>query len=471
MTWNNSTSTEELRRCLLTDKSSNNTCVRHTTPNTNRISAEISIHKLNHLTCDRYNRQGKQCAHCIDGYGPAVFSDGPQCANCSKHKNLWIVYLLLQLSMVTLMYIAFILFQIRGISSPFYILITYIQLGVLGYKLSGVLHTKLTCNLGNTFTKMLISVLSTLNMDFFREFLPPMCISKSLKAIHMLLFDYFVAIYPLFLTILIFLGFTFYDRKFRVFVLVSYPVKKLHSYFHASWDPKRNILNVYFTFFLLSYTKLLFVSISLLIAVNSYDKRGKLTSTTLLYDPSINFFSTEHVPYAILALLTILIFILLPVCFLLLYPTQIFKMCISLSGFKRIHVLQHIMDIFQGWYKDGTEGTRDYRYLSALGLLLRIGISCEFTGLLRNHAENINKWALLGTFQIFLGVFYLAVKPYRVAWMCHVDGVVLILIGILLIWQNLNYTSIYILGAVISVFQFFCIQLISISTQAGNNSY
>ena len=119
----------------------------------------------------------------------------------------------------------------------------------------------------------------------------------------MLLFDYFIAIYPLFFTILIFIGLEFYDRKFRVFVLVSNPIKKFFSYFRAAWDPKRNILNVYITFFLLSYTKLLFVSISLLIAVKSYNKRGKLTSTVLLYDPSINFFSTEHLPYVILALL------------------------------------------------------------------------------------------------------------------------------------------------------------------------
>ena len=266
MTWNNSTGTEELCRCLLTDKSRSNTCVRHTIPNTDHISEEISADELNHLTCDQYNRQGKQCAHCRDGYGPAVFSDGSECVNCSTHRNLWIIYLLLQLSMVTLMYIAFILLQIKGTSSPLNIIVTYIQLGVLGYKLSGVLHTKLVCNLGHLFTIILINVLSMLNMDFFRDFLPLICVSKSLKSIHVLLFDYLVAIYPLFLTILIFLGLDFYDRKFKLFVFISYPIKRFLNYFHASWDPKRNILNVFVTFLLLSYTKLLFVSISLLVA-------------------------------------------------------------------------------------------------------------------------------------------------------------------------------------------------------------
>ena len=92
MTWNNSTSTEELCRCLLTDKSHNNICVRHNIPNTNFISADISGDELDRLTCDQYNRQGEQCAYCIDGYGPAVFSDGSECVDCSKHRNLWMIY-------------------------------------------------------------------------------------------------------------------------------------------------------------------------------------------------------------------------------------------------------------------------------------------------------------------------------------------------------------------------------------------
>ena len=67
MTWNNSTGTEELCKCLPTDKSHSNTCVRHTIPNTDRISADISGDELNRLICDQYNRQGEWCAHCIDG--------------------------------------------------------------------------------------------------------------------------------------------------------------------------------------------------------------------------------------------------------------------------------------------------------------------------------------------------------------------------------------------------------------------
>ena len=36
------------------------------------------------------------------------------------------------------------------------------------------------------------------------------------------------------------------------------------------------------------------------------------------------------------------------------------------------------MDTFQGWCKDGTEGTYDYRPLSALYMILRVGFIGEF---------------------------------------------------------------------------------------------
>ena len=61
-----------------------------------------------------------------DGHGPAVFSDGFTCADCSEHRHLWVLNLLFQLTMVTILYIIIVVFQINGTASPLNILITYI---------------------------------------------------------------------------------------------------------------------------------------------------------------------------------------------------------------------------------------------------------------------------------------------------------------------------------------------------------
>ena len=74
------------------------------------------------------------------------------------------------------------------------------------------------------------------------------------------------------------------------------------------------------------------------------------------------------------------------------------------------------MDIFQGSFKDGTQGTRDYRCVSALYLLLRMGIGfVNSTMFLIEYKSESDlwKWLSCGMFHLFLGMFFLSIKPYK----------------------------------------------------------
>ena len=158
------------------------------------IPSNVTGPELNDVTCKRYNRQGAQCRQCIDGYGPAPFSDGVTCADCSKYKHLWILSLLFQLTMVTVMYVAVILLQIRGNCSPFNIIITYGQLGINAVMIASSFHVRIICFTSLKFGVFLFTLVGVLNLDFFRFMIPPLCISTSMKSINTLLFDYVIAI-------------------------------------------------------------------------------------------------------------------------------------------------------------------------------------------------------------------------------------------------------------------------------------
>jgi hypothetical protein len=175
-------------------------------------------------------------------------------------------------------------------------------------------------------------------------------------------------------------GIELHDRNYRIVVYLTIPVKTFFRLFHRNWNPKTTILNTFGTFILLAYSKLIFISINLLFAVYTYDSSGEpiLDSTVLLFDTNVKFLHYEHIPYVVLALSVIFIFVLPPPLLLLFYPTRLFRKLLRCCGFKRWDVLNFIMDMFQGWYKDGTEGTRDYRSVSALCLLLRILIGGYF---------------------------------------------------------------------------------------------
>jgi len=92
----------------------------------------------------------------------------------------------------------------------------------------------------------------------------------------------------------------------------------------------------------------------------------------LYYDAEIEYFGKKHLPYAILALLVMSVFSILPLVLLLLYPLQCFRWCLSTCRL-RWHGLHIFIDAFRGCYKNGTvAGTRDCRYFAAVYLIARI---------------------------------------------------------------------------------------------------
>jgi hypothetical protein len=263
-------------------------------------------------------------------------------------------------------------------------------------------------------------------------------------------------------------GIELHDRNYKIVVYLTIPVKTFFRLFHRNWNPKTTILNTFGTFILLAYSKLIFVSINLLFAVYTYDSSGEPipNSTVLLFDTNVKFLHSEHIPYVVLALSVIFIFVLPPPLLLLFYPTRFFRKLLGCCGFKRWDILNFIMDIFQGWYKDGTEGTRDYRSVSAVYLLLRILSGGIFVAVIingNNYGSFSNSvWQTSGISHVFLGTFFLTLQPYKRSWMNHVDGVSLLVVGVFLLIETFNNRSIFIIGSVTGAMAFVFVLLRSI---------
>ena len=461
MTWDNATQSPVVTRCPLPNKV---TCVHHEFVGNNiQFSANVSGPEISNVTCKQYNRQGTQCSQCIDGYGPAAFSDGFTCADCnSQHSHLWFLNLLLQLTMVTLMYVVVVLFQIKGTSSPLNVIITYAQLCVCAVKISVGVRIRIVCFLGPTLTSIVLSVLSVVNLDFFHFILPPMCVSPSLRSINIFIFDYVIAFFPILLTIFLYIIIELHDRNCWIVYHFAIPVKKFFTMFRATWNPKATILNTCITFLLLAYSKLLFTSINLIFAVRAYNSEGEVVpnSTVLLYDPSIRFFHREHIPYAVLSLFVIVVCVLLPPLLLLCYPTRPFRVCLNRCGFKRWDILHLIADVFQGWFKDGTGGTRDYRAVCSLYLLFRFIFGSIFVMLVvSNYNAYVYSWCVIGMGHIFIGSFFLVVKPYKKKWMNFIDGIIIDIVGVLILTAICGEKTFFIafIANIIVVFLILCL--------------
>ena len=131
-------------------------------------------------------------------------------------------------------------------------------------------------------------------------------------------------------------------------------------------------MGAFATFTLLSYVKLLMVSRDILTYANLYDGTGEKSSKVLVYyDTTDHYLHGEHLPFAILAIFVLLTFVAIPPVLLLLYPTSIFQKCLTRCRMN-CYALHTFADVFQGCYKNGTNGTRDYRYFAGLYFVMRI---------------------------------------------------------------------------------------------------
>ena len=124
ITWDNDTESIRITHCLFapinSEVCSNGSCYS--------LSAKVSDPELNKQVCGMFSRQGTQCKQCISGYGHAAFSDGVSCADCSKHRYMWVLNLLLQLIFLTFLFLVITILQIKGTTCPLNIIITYSQL-------------------------------------------------------------------------------------------------------------------------------------------------------------------------------------------------------------------------------------------------------------------------------------------------------------------------------------------------------
>ena len=99
-------------------------------------------------------------------------------------------------------------------------------------------------------------------------------------------------------------------------------------------------LQIFATILLLSNFKFLSVSFDLLTPTEVHNINGSLFGLFLYYDASIAYLGKEHLPYAVLALLLFLIFVIYPIVLLLLYSMRCFQQCLGRCGlsFHAIHI-------------------------------------------------------------------------------------------------------------------------------------
>ena len=396
------------------------------------IQMPSNVSLLNEFMCGPLNREGELCGRCKNGYGIALYSYTLECSKCWEHGYGWVLYYFLELFPITVLYFLVVIFHIRATSSPLSALVFMSQIVVYTIRLNVPFHMYIE-NEVTGFPYLALQVLLVLcgiwSLDFFRSVIPPFSVNSNFKAVHALALEYLIAFYPIFLILITYVCIKLHDNNFRPVVWLWKPFHRYFVHLRRGWDSKASIINAFTTFLLLSFSKILFVSFTLLHTSPVTYNNDNSSKCVLYYDPTVECHTQEYSIFATLAVCVLVIFIICPTILLIVYPTRLFRKCISYCGFRRWHSLHMFMESFQGQYKDGTNGTRDFRMVSASFLILRILILFLF---LNHHRLPSNTSKLQGVVITCATCFHAITKPYKFNFMNNVDIVILCLLEILI---------------------------------------
>lgn len=334
-----------------------------------------NVSKLNEAICEPFNRQNTLCGQCKDDHYPLAYSFNMTCVQYHQGNIDWLKYVCAAFLPLTLFYFIILLFKVSIASSNLHGFVLYSQAISIPASSRILILGSQNRREYVGMVKIIIALYGIWNLDFFRPFNLGFCLGTG--SLLTLALDLLVAVYPLLLIVLSYLLITLYGYNFRPLVVIWRPFHSIFSLFRKNWDIRTSLIDSFATFLLLSNFKFLSVAYDLLLPVQVYQlsSSGNFSySWRVYYDPTISYFGSDHLPYAILAIAVLSVFVLLPILLLLLYPLGCVQKMLNIFPV-RWYILHTFMDSFQGCYKDGTEaGTRDCRWFAALFLLARVFI-------------------------------------------------------------------------------------------------
>lgn len=325
--------------------------------------------KLDDVMCGPFNRSGRLCGACKEGYSPLVYSYQVHCVNCSNlaNRHNWLRFTVVSFAPLTLFYFFIVLFKFNANSPSMhgFVFLAQVASQTFGSKTAAV-QVK-----GHSpgFVVFLQTVYGVWNLDFFRALYPDICLN--ITTMQALSLNYLAAFYPLLLIIVTYIFVSLYSNGNRLITWIWRPFRSCLLHFRSHWGVESSLIDVFATILLLSYNKLLDLSFSLLLYTVPFNSLDHSVGKYLYFDGSKEYFGKEHLPYGILAVFVIFLFNFLPFLLLLLYPMRWFQRCLNHLPTSCVY-LHTFVDSFAGYYKDGTETeTRDCRYFAAFFLLLR----------------------------------------------------------------------------------------------------
>ena len=383
-----------------------------------------NVSELDKLMCGP-NRTGILCGNCTSGR--TVYYNSPfySCRVAELCKYGWLFYLLSELVPVTILFIIVLIFNISFTSGGINGFILFSQLlDTLLLDASGAIEISSKIHSISWGYHVFYGLFS---LNFFNIEPLSFCLWNGATVLDVLAFKYVTIAYSLVLIV-------------SVIMFMRHCAPKLLGKHYKISALRNSVIHGLSAFVMVCYAQCVKVSLHILYRIVLQGKNGEqIYPTRVWLSGEIEYFSRQHMPYAIVAILFLMTVGIVPPVLLILYPfiNKIMAFCrvdesypvVFLSKKIPINKLKPFLDSFQGCFKD------DLRFFAGLYFLYRwIGLVAYVV------AVNTGSfYAIVEAVLVVILLVHAILRPYESQWHNTIDTLLLSNLVLINGFTSFNY--------------------------------
>ena len=343
--------------------------------------------ELNKIMCSKSNREGFLCSKCLPNHGPSAYYY--KCIRCD-HSLLSsiIIYLITKLAPVMMLYLLILIFRINFTKGPMLGYICFCQVHSMAVKEMMYLYDLLLIKLKHFKLFLTISYCFSAiwNLDLQSTgLIPHFCLSPSLSDFDVLFLNFITVLFPLCLVIITYILIELHARNCRVLVFCWKPFNSCFAKFRRNMSISDSVIHAFSSLMLLSFITLNYNVYSIFSEINVYAANSSgphLTNILKHHSTTTGAFlkTPKCISYFTISIMLLFFLGVVPSLLLLLYPIRTFGALLQKCFSQRLLLrLDIFLETFQGSFKDGLNGTRDFRIIPgvlALMIICQSIVSC-----------------------------------------------------------------------------------------------
>ena len=189
-----------------------------------------------------------------------------------------------------------------------------------------------------------------------------------MTGIHVHMLNFLTAVYPVLLMVTAYIAIELHARNCRCVHYIWKPFGICLSKFQNRWSAGDSVIHTFATFILLSSFTVAYDTLSITGTIDIYHVNGKHFKTVLYYDSTVVAYSSEHIPYLVVAVVLSSFLAVCPALLLCLYPTRLYERLSRCCSPRKRIAIKTFAEALHSCFKNGLNGTRDYR--AAAGFLI-----------------------------------------------------------------------------------------------------